>query len=498
MCLTNLCVSCYTKFFQSAGTISYAAKFFLRNGLGTVLTLGDTIASEARLVNTTWPFLTTHDFEVKAARARLDASSEFIMFAPIVHATDRSGWEGYSVNHQDWIMESREQLLQTSLWFENEFYTDGDQGMNHAGMDHGGTMDNGGTMDHSGIIDDGDIMDHSGTMSHDIGSGRRTLQEIEGGMGGADMPAMVEGMSLMDTSATATPIMGNYTPTLDMGDALSAGMTMSTGMEGMGVNHSDPRGMSSNDSNISDKIYHLESGAHVSAESQPLYAPVWQMSPPPKIASLVNFDLMSDPIFERTIEAMIAPGGQPMLSELVDLSIFYEGIFTIAEHWALHDRFHDSGGQDHNAKDHPHTIIAAPIRGMFEVGSAVDGIIAAVISWDLYLSRLLPVGVNGVNVVLDNTCGQVVSYVINGPAAVYLGEGDLHETKFDYLRQTVRVSDVLGSDSGSNLTASESCGKHNLLSNGLSCGMNEMQLSHTVIYSFIYRLHFDYVSINSI
>jgi len=37
-----------------------------------------------------------------------------------------------------------------------------------------------------------------------------------------------------------------------------------------------------------------------------------------------------------------------------------------------------------------------------------------VIAWDKYLVNLLPEGANGIVVVLENSCGQAVSYELNG------------------------------------------------------------------------------------
>jgi hypothetical protein len=53
---------------------------------------------------------------------------------------------------------------------------------------------------------------------------------------------------------------------------------------------------------------------------------------------------------------------------------------------------------------------------------------------------LLPEGVTGIVTVIRNTCNQSFTYEINGPEATYLGEGDLHETKYDDMETTVSFS----------------------------------------------------------
>jgi hypothetical protein len=42
-------------------------------------------------------------------------------------------------------------------------------------------------------------------------------------------------------------------------------------------------------------------------------------------------------------------------------------------------------------------------------------------------------GVNGMVVVLHSTCDHY-TYQLDGPEAIFLGEGDLHDTSYDYMR----------------------------------------------------------------
>jgi hypothetical protein len=380
------------QFSQSAKTIKDAARFYTRNGMSSLLTLGDTIASEAAArgetldLNETWPFVTTHDFEIKGAHTRLDSTTELVIFAPMVSDENRERWEEYSVDNQDWLMKSAQQVLQTNTWFEDEFYDDISTDNEGGDMDH-----NGDAMDH-GATDTG-AMDHGRNMRAD----RRFLQDMES-MDGMDMT----GMDTMDSSMGA-----------------------------------------SNLTDIASEIYRMEADGSTKQESRAFYAPVWQMSPPPREPSLVNQDLNSNPVFKRMINYIMESGGQPGLSEFVDVRPLYEGLFTEAEHWQLHDKFHGAGaGAGHSARDHPHTLIVAPVRRTIDTDAEIVGILAAVVPWDLYLSRLLPLGIDGVYVVLENTCGQAVTYEINGPEASYIGKGDLHQTIYERLKQSYRVSEV--------------------------------------------------------
>ena len=95
----------------------------------------------------------------------------------------------------------------------------------------------------------------------------------------------------------------------------------------------------------------------------------------------------------------------------------------------------------------------APVYSSFDVDrsdmSNLVGYVAGVGLWDFYLSRLLPEGVNGVYAVLSNSCAQIVTYKINGPVATYLGEGDVHDSTFDYMKESLVFEGFGGSDEAS-------------------------------------------------
>jgi hypothetical protein len=79
---------------------------------------------------------------------------------------------------------------------------------------------------------------------------------------------------------------------------------------------------------------------------------------------------------------------------------------------------------------------AAPVRRTItDTEAEIVGILLRLFRGDLYLSRPLPQGIDGVFVVLENTCGQAVTYEINGSAS-YLGTGDLHQLRYNYLESS--------------------------------------------------------------
>ena len=68
-------------------------------------------------------------------------------------------------------------------------------------------------------------------------------------------------------------------------------------------------------------------------------------------------------------------------------------------------------------------------------GTAV-GVLGATFFWRDLIRDILPSGTDGIICVIGNGCNQVFTYQIDGPHAIYLGPGDLHDTAYDYMGQT--------------------------------------------------------------
>jgi len=65
--------------------------------------------------------------------------------------------------------------------------------------------------------------------------------------------------------------------------------------------------------------------------------------------------------------------------------------------------------------------------------SKVVGIIASSFYMRSFIENILPSSEKGIVVVFENTCNQTFTYEVNGHEANWLGPGDLHDPKFDYL-----------------------------------------------------------------
>lgn len=145
------------------------------------------------------------------------------------------------------------------------------------------------------------------------------------------------------------------------------------------------------------------------------YAPIWQQSPAPSDPSIINFDLLSHPVFKRVYHGMWETR-LPVLSEAMDLTFIY-------------------GAAVKDDAEHPHSFLLSPIYTHFSAKlhdrDDLAGFLVAIMAWDTYFTNLLVEGTNGIVVVLEDTCDDHFTYQINGPEAVFMGEGDLHDTKYD-------------------------------------------------------------------
>jgi hypothetical protein len=98
--------------------------------------------------------------------------------------------------------------------------------------------------------------------------------------------------------------------------------------------------------------------------------------------------------------------------------------------------------------------------------SEIVATLMALVPWDSYLAAILPEGVNGLTVVLENSCGQQFTYELNGqkvsvavrssyvhptrcltmcfpPQVMYMGEGDLHDRAYSNARKFIPLSNFI-------------------------------------------------------
>jgi hypothetical protein len=184
---------------------------------------------------------------------------------------------------------------------------------------------------------------------------------------------------------------------------------------------------------IFETIFKWENGTKVPEPTHPqnVYAPLWQVSPPD--GASVNANLFSEPVLASLYKAMITIN-HTVLSTATPIGDMFDFLFDDAEK----DR-----------KQNPHAYIMEPVFAEFAEAPELVGVLVAVTTFGNLLDRLLPEGANGVICVITDTCGNTVSYELNGRLSTFLGHGDSHDAKFDSFRRTapLELYDVVGKES---------------------------------------------------
>lgn len=97
-----------------------------------------------------------------------------------------------------------------------------------------------------------------------------------------------------------------------------------------------------------------------------------------------------------------------------------------------HARFHSKLAGSKVSFPHSFTYLA--VKEVFEdFNSRVVAFVGASVPLDAALRNLLPINVNGIDVVMYNTCSQLMTFRIVGPDAYFTGYGDHHDPKYSDL-----------------------------------------------------------------
>lgn len=131
------------------------------------------------------------------------------------------------------------------------------------------------------------------------------------------------------------------------------------------------------------------------------FVPSYQISPPPANIDEIffNIDLFSDPNYKSISLAAV---------KLKD-AVFSQFEPKYAEYVTK------VTGVTSSSVQHPRSIAAQPVYNKLDTSTQkIVGYLYSIVSWDYYLFNLLPFGVNGIYVVLRNSCNQAVTYQLFG------------------------------------------------------------------------------------
>jgi hypothetical protein len=180
------------------------------------------------------------------------------------------------------------------------------------------------------------------------------------------------------------------------------------------------------------------------------YLPKWQQSPVIPIYAPYNWDAMTFPSLQKSLD--IVQGDRQIA--ISDLSNIPNPNDPESERQSLGNNhfIKDYVGEDEDETepfsdiyfpmlDYAADFVTIPNDGSENLGNFV-GVFAMTFYWRDLIKDILPPQSNGMVVVFENACGQTFTYQVNGPEAVYLGRGDLHESEYDALEKVSLLTEL--------------------------------------------------------
>lgn len=181
------------------------------------------------------------------------------------------------------------------------------------------------------------------------------------------------------------------------------------------------RGIDVDPGNISDEIFAYNYDKE-SAMSVTFSLPLWQMGPVPTTSNIIMMDLYTQASFRRIVDDAFLVN-HILLSEIVDRTFFWDDI--------------EIYGESPTRLDDPRSFAIQPVYASFEPNASITGFVFAIIPWDTYFEDVLPRGVEGFVVQVNDTCGSKdFAYRLDGPAATFLGKGFEPDQQYNQLSET--------------------------------------------------------------
>jgi hypothetical protein len=158
------------------------------------------------------------------------------------------------------------------------------------------------------------------------------------------------------------------------------------------------------------------------------YAPRWLIYPVLK-KDIINLDIFNDPAYASsarhcvsTSKATISTFAQAPAGDITSSNRMTALIATLR---SFSERREETNAGSVFSK------VFLPVFDSFSSDKKPVAIVSSLLLWREHFFKILPNSVQGITVVLENTCSGYYSYQINGDTAIAIGSGDLHEQKFE-------------------------------------------------------------------
>eukprot|EP00980_Cylindrotheca_fusiformis_P024185 scaffold11607_cov88-Cylindrotheca_fusiformis.AAC.2 len=91
-------------------------------------------------------------------------------------------------------------------------------------------------------------------------------------------------------------------------------------------------------------------------------------------------------------------------------------------------------GRRYGSLEGPATQIWYPVFSSLEGNRTVVAVLSMSLRWDSFILPNMPPDPNGILVVIGNSCNQEFTFALTDNDVIYLGDGDLHEAKYESLK----------------------------------------------------------------
>lgn len=172
------------------------------------------------------------------------------------------------------------------------------------------------------------------------------------------------------------------------------------------------------------------------------YLPLWQVSPVIPVPSIYKCDMRSRDEFSGPLHALLK-SKEAIIGKPVDLSAPSSSQDQSGEKIYFFSLLLHDPQVMLNATLGPLSTFFYPIFDGYEEGSKLVGTLVVLQYWHELFANVLPTSADGIVVVLENTCNQTYTFQINDEQVLFLGDGDLHDVRFNLLEEEANLVDLL-------------------------------------------------------
>uniref|UniRef100_A0A7S2YKF8 Phosphodiesterase n=1 Tax=Entomoneis paludosa TaxID=265537 RepID=A0A7S2YKF8_9STRA len=187
--------------------------------------------------------------------------------------------------------------------------------------------------------------------------------------------------------------------------------------------------------------------------------PVWQSGPVPMNNSVINADLMLDGTFSGNAHIVFLEDRSVLSRTFIAMEMLdYYPVDAAGKHALVHHGHDDHSHRKMNAEMEGHinpqeqqsveasysSYVLSPVY--WGHGKGLVGFVMLVLGWETFMSSLSSAGTAGLDVVLSDSCGTLITYGLASSGFEFKGEGDLHDQNYNSMVKTVQASEDFSDD----------------------------------------------------